>query len=327
MDFLTKNNFDSIEGLRLKKTAPDESFFDLLLYTLDDKLIGCGKIDESFNGSELIFFDYYHKLHESIYENQLDRWKGLFFLVAEEAIWICAYAQVNRVGKRYTEIAPFLKNIKDNFPEVKSQIEREVDSLTEKTYNLERELDEAKAKSEHLSGECNKLMLENSKLKSVSKQFEQAQKKIEELEFKLKFEFVRDTISLDELSIKINSNQFNKILEKPFGFKESSFKARNGHLFSPHMVGEEKLNTHDNYWINDCSLNLEIDAPNIIVRLTYTFSVWLEGDKDVPSHWEQREIRRYYKIVTDGRVDRIQDSAAAIQFEKIRYTAISLPRG
>jgi hypothetical protein len=324
MDFLIKNNFNSIEGLRLKKTDDNESGFDLLLYTLDDKLIGCGKIDESF-----IAWDYSKFFDKgfSIYHNELERKNGFYFLATANSVWKHKVNHIFHYGEEYTEISSFVSSIKNLFPEVKSVIEREVDSLTEKTYNLERELDEAKAKSEHLSGECNKLMLENSKLKSVSKQFEQAQKKIEELEFKLKFEFVRDTISLDELSIKINSNQFNKILEKPFGFNESSFKARNGHLFSPHMVGEEQQNTHDNYWINDCSLNSEIDAPNIIVRLTYTFSVWLEGDKDVPSHWEQREIRRYYKIVTDGRVDRIQDSAAAIQFEKIRYTAISLPRG
>jgi hypothetical protein len=145
----------------------------------------------------------------------------------------------------------------------------------------------------------------------------------------LKFEFVRDTISLDELSIKINSNQFNKILEKPFGFKESSFQARNA--FSNYGIGgeiqKEQLDHLDNYWINDCSLNTEIDAPNIIIRLTYTISVWLEGDRDIPSHWQQQKITKYYLIDTFGNIRRIEDSTAKKQFEKIRYTRISLPRG
>ena len=166
-----------LNNLIVQYFEPGKSSFSFLLTTASGKTVAIGRqVEDDFNEKDYFFFDKMQSLGKAdstaslMSSDAWHTWAGEVFLINNSNIWHTSFNVIDPTALIDNSLAQFTKNIKYNFPELRSASE----IADEEINKLTSERDEFQVSNLQLSAEIqqlkNKVSTLNNQVAQLNKQ-------------------------------------------------------------------------------------------------------------------------------------------------------------
>jgi len=173
-----------LNKLKIKYSNASDSSYSFVLTTASGKLVAIGwHVEDQFNEKEYSFMD--NKAHLLVNHSSAGlmtihewyTWPGVVFLINNRNIWHAEFNMAEPIGYIHNSLDLYIKNLKFNFPELRS--ESEIPDKKISTHAIESEQFQnsvllMSAEIEELQSQVNQLIIENAQLKKKLKSLEES---------------------------------------------------------------------------------------------------------------------------------------------------------
>jgi hypothetical protein len=167
----------NLNNLNIKYLNSCEVSYSFVLSTASGKLVAIGwHIADLFNEKEYSFIEKKSHLlvnytsYGLMTLHEWNTWPGELFIINNRSIWHCNFNMAQPIGVIHNSLDLFVKNMKFDFPELRSANEisdEQIRMLSKEKELLQSSILSKSAKIEELQAQVNQLNIENSQLKKM----------------------------------------------------------------------------------------------------------------------------------------------------------------
>jgi hypothetical protein len=119
-----------LNNLKVHYYRPGSYPCSFLLVSFSDKIVALGwQVDDTYKEEEYFFYEKFQlirateELHKLMPDDDWNNWTGELFILNKYNIWHASANYIVPISEIQTSIEPFIRNIKSNFPELRSAAE------------------------------------------------------------------------------------------------------------------------------------------------------------------------------------------------------------
>jgi hypothetical protein len=172
----------SLRGLKLNNlnvhySQPDSYPCSFLLVSFSGKIVALGwQVEDTFKEEKYFFYEKFQlikatdELHQLMSDDDWNNWTGELFLINNYNIWHVSANYMDPISEIRTSIEPFIRNIKSNFPELRSAAELSDQELNTMYSKIESLACEKQKLSDEIENRDKRIAFLSSCLETSSKE-------------------------------------------------------------------------------------------------------------------------------------------------------------
>jgi hypothetical protein len=300
-----------LNNLKVQYLVSDKGSYSFLLSTTSGKIVSIGwQVADDFKEIRYHFFEKINGISRNeataglMHPDEWHKWTGELFLVNNHYIWHSSFNVLDPVGQIDSTLKQFIKNIKYNFPELRSA----GDISDEEINKFSLEMEELQKANLSMSAEIERLRTREVKYREALSQLENRCNILEE----------NNKASVDKISKLIKERSyfqkvhFENVLQNITSDQKTALRfIMKGTYIDGY--GKEQL-------INQVEVNNDLLFPDLIIKIPSSFVENWDNSYD-KYHFETYEYRRLSFDGTIGllSVNEILQNPEAVFYSKAPY--------